>query len=642
MLLRRLCSRFPRRLATAAGLALGALLLLPPARAVETAALSNLSVRTTLAANQTLIVGGTISGRDKEILLRAGGPALTQFGLNGMADPRLSLFRTGSTPVATNDDWPASLASVFTNVGAFAFTPNSRDAALTQSLSGSFTAHVVGNSAGSVLVEAYDIAGGLSPRMTNLSARNRVGTGADILIAGFSISGTGTKKLLIRGVGPGLGAFGITGFLNDPIVRVYNSSNVVIATNDTWSSTLAETMTQVGAFALPAGSRDAALLVTLNAGQTYTVQVSGADGGAGEGLVEVYEVPDPVAEARLPVASTRGDVGLGFPRITNRLTATGTVRFKIVLVDFSDVPATRTPQSVFNMISPGSETLFSALSYGRMNVVLEPHLQWLRLSRPSTGYGWPGPTFTSHRAYIQEALNLAATAGVDFSTSDSFIVMANPDAAAFTSGPAFTPLRGSGVTVGGKTFENGATSGRDLLTWGYKWFNHEIGHALGLPDLYAFTNPAHRFVGEFSLMGLISGSAPEFLGWERWNLGWIDDTQVVVPGPGISATELTPLETTGGAKLIVIPTGRTTAVVVENRRSLGFDNALARPGVLAYFIDTAINSGEGVIKVLPIDETDTRHLGAVLTPGQSVTHAGVIVRHLSTTNNNATIEIARP
>ena len=259
-------------------------------------ALSNLSVRTTLESGQTLIVGAVVSGGPKSILVRAGGPALNRFGLVGMADPRLELY-AGQVPVGSNDDWSASLAATFSRVGAFAFDVGSRDAAFTQSLSGAFTVQAKGTGPGTVLVEAYDAAGGVAPRLVNLSARNFVGTGSDILIAGFAIAGTGTKQVLIRAVGPALTAFGVPGALADPRLEVFDGTGRSLAVNDNWgaavgSATLATaaTFSAVGAFPLTAGSRDAALLLTLNAGASYTVQVAGVNNATGEALVEVYEV----------------------------------------------------------------------------------------------------------------------------------------------------------------------------------------------------------------------------------------------------------------------------------------------------------------------------------------------------------------
>ena len=253
-------------------------------------ALVNLSVRTAMATGQTLIVGAVVSGGAKTILVRAAGPALNQFGLSGMTDPRLELYTTGISPISANDDWPSTLSATFNSVGAFPFSAGSKDAALSQSLNGAFTVQAKGIGTGTVLVEAYDVTGGTTPRLVNVSARNSVGTGANILIAGFAISGTGTKQLLIRAVGPTLGAFGVTGVLADPKLEVFNANGVSIGTNDNWPATLAPVMAQVGAFALTPNSRDAALVVTLNAGASYTVQVSGADGGTGEALIEVYEV----------------------------------------------------------------------------------------------------------------------------------------------------------------------------------------------------------------------------------------------------------------------------------------------------------------------------------------------------------------
>ncbi len=254
-----------------------------------TARLSNLSVRTAMAAGQNLIVGFFVDGGSRNVLVRAAGPALTVLGVSGaMSDPRLDLYN-GSTLVLSNEDWPASLAATFSSVGAFAFPASSRDAAFLQGIGGSASVHARGTGAGIVLVEAYDTGTGNSPRFINLSARNQVGTGDNILIAGFNLDGTGSKQLLIRAVGPKLAAFGVTGFLVDPKLELYRDSTK-LNENDSWAATLAATFATVGAFPLDTGSRDAALLTTLAPG-SYTVQVSGVNNGTGEALIEIYEVP---------------------------------------------------------------------------------------------------------------------------------------------------------------------------------------------------------------------------------------------------------------------------------------------------------------------------------------------------------------
>jgi len=241
-----------------------------------------------------LIVGFSLTGTaQKSLLVRAVGPTLEAFNVLGrIADPTLALL-SGPTLLSANDNWGggATLANAFASVGAFALPAASLDAAIFTSLAGGgYTAQVSSSSGGTgvALVELYDAGGGASTLLTNLSARSFVGTGADILIVGFTVV-DGPIKLLIRGVGPTLSAFGVGGVLFDPQLKVYSGSNLVSENGD-WSSSLAPSFAAVGAFALPANSRDAAVSVTLQPGG-YTAQLSGVNSTSGVALVEVYVLP---------------------------------------------------------------------------------------------------------------------------------------------------------------------------------------------------------------------------------------------------------------------------------------------------------------------------------------------------------------
>ena len=263
-----------------------------------TAVLRNLAVRTTLVANQILIVGVNMSGAGKDVLVRAAGPSLGALGVPGtMADPRLAVFTAATPPVqiAQNDNWGgnAAVAAANLRLGAFALTPNtSLDAALVTTIAGGHTVQVSGPAAGNVIVEAYDAGAGNDARFTSISARNFVGTGGDILIAGFTIDGTGSKNLLIRAAGPSLGALGVPGTLVDPKLEIFTATTVPVkvAENDNFSSAVDALARTLGGFGFVPGARDAAILVSLPAGG-YTVQVSGLNNGTGEAIIEVYEVP---------------------------------------------------------------------------------------------------------------------------------------------------------------------------------------------------------------------------------------------------------------------------------------------------------------------------------------------------------------
>jgi alkaline phosphatase len=132
-------------------------------------------------------------------------------------------------------------------------------------------------------------------RLVNVSTRGFVGTGPQALICGFVIDGTQPRTLLIRAVGPALAYWGLGGLLADPVLWVVNSTGNVVFTNDNWETNtnlvaLRGATDLVGSWALPAGSKDAATLVTLPPG-SYTVQVAGVGGTTGLALVEVYETP---------------------------------------------------------------------------------------------------------------------------------------------------------------------------------------------------------------------------------------------------------------------------------------------------------------------------------------------------------------
>lgn len=116
--------------------------IVAPILPAQTSRLSNVSVRTSAGGTDTLITGFTVApGADKQILVRAVGPTLGTFGVDGpLADPKLELF-SGATKVAENDNWSAAAGPVFGAVGAFPLAAESRDAALVATLApGSYTA----------------------------------------------------------------------------------------------------------------------------------------------------------------------------------------------------------------------------------------------------------------------------------------------------------------------------------------------------------------------------------------------------------------------------------------------------------------------------------------------------------------------
>ncbi|HEY5035596.1 MAG TPA: hypothetical protein VII74_00520 [Chthoniobacterales bacterium] len=123
--------------------------------------------------------------------------------------------------------------------------------------------------------------------MANISTRGQVGTGDDVMIAGFIISPDQPTKVLIRALGPSLVKSGVPAPLQDPILELHDGAGNIIFSNDNWRSTQ-QTAIKDSSLA-PTDDRESAIVATLEPGN-YTAIVRGKDGGTGVGLVEVYNL----------------------------------------------------------------------------------------------------------------------------------------------------------------------------------------------------------------------------------------------------------------------------------------------------------------------------------------------------------------
>jgi hypothetical protein len=278
--------------------------------------LMNLSTRALGGTGEAALIPGFVLRGEgtRALLLRAVGPALADFGVEGvMADPRVFLKRrVGSEQlhISSNSDWSddgraSEIAETAERLGAFSLGVGSKDAALLVELeAGNYTlvSDDAAGGGGIAMVEVYDASeesAVAAPKLVNLSNRGLVADGAGVMIPGFVVSSEGPKTLLLRAVGPGLAQHGVTGVLTDPRLTVYRTDPATgvqeaILWNDNWgengdAADIAAVAEQVGAFELEPGSKDAAFVITLQPG-VYTVHAAGADGRTGVALVELYLV----------------------------------------------------------------------------------------------------------------------------------------------------------------------------------------------------------------------------------------------------------------------------------------------------------------------------------------------------------------
>ncbi|HEU5080686.1 MAG TPA: immunoglobulin domain-containing protein [Opitutaceae bacterium] len=270
-----------------------------PTSGVGTPKLINISTRSYVGTGGDVMIAGFIIGgtSPKTVLIRASGPALAAFGVPGaLTDPTIELHDS-KTIIATNDNWgddaqeKTLLQQAFQATNAFGWVDGSKDAAIVVNLDpGSYTAVVAGknNATGVALIEAYEVdIPNRNSKLINISTRSTVKTDANVQIAGFIISGDAPKRVVIRASGPALTKYGVGGVLADPVMELH-SGETVLAQNNDWDPSLRADFQAVGIDNWETGSKDAAIVTTLQPGG-YSVIVSGKNGTTGVALVEVFE-----------------------------------------------------------------------------------------------------------------------------------------------------------------------------------------------------------------------------------------------------------------------------------------------------------------------------------------------------------------
>jgi hypothetical protein len=156
---------------------------------------------------------------------------------------------------------------------------------------GAYTAQVMGknNTEGVGLVEVYDLDSAVPSKLGNISTRALVGTGDNIVIAGFILGRqSGNDRVVVRGLGPSLSAVGVTNVLANPTLQLRDGNGVLLATNNDWQDNPAQAAELTAAGLAPTNNFESAMALTLPPGP-YTALLAGLNNGTGIGLVEVYD-----------------------------------------------------------------------------------------------------------------------------------------------------------------------------------------------------------------------------------------------------------------------------------------------------------------------------------------------------------------
>ncbi|MFF0445731.1 M6 family metalloprotease domain-containing protein [Streptomyces sp. NPDC004609] len=334
-------------------------------------------------------------------------------------------------------------------------------------------------------------------------------------------------------------------------------------------------------------------------------------------------LPPPTRANAGPVASSPDRMGVGPCRLPAALgiqmseglptppgysPSTGEIRALNLMIDFPDAAGEGQAMDRLGEFFPQTSEWFRTSSYGRLSYLPQaPVTEWLRMPLPFASYGIErgSPYEPSYRQLVEDLVTVA-DAKVDFSEYDLVNVLVTPNAGPSAldtvlsvtfSGNIEAPVA-DGVPLANTSFvysrqDDGSGSYAET---GFRVLPHENGHVFGLPDLY--TSEGGGAVGHWDIMSEDWGANNDLLGWHKWKLGWLDSDQInCVSSSGTTEYTLTPLATTGGSKMAIVPVTPDTGYAVEVRTRAGNDDAVCQPGVLIYRVQSTVDTGHGPVTV---------------------------------------------
>jgi predicted outer membrane repeat protein len=261
---------------------------------------ANIATRLQVGSGQSVLIGGFIiqGSGPKRVLIRAVGPSLNALVPGALQDPTLELHDASGALLGSNDNWQTTqLGGMLTSdqsfdiLGTGIAPANEAEPAVLATLDpGAYTGVVRGanNTAGIALVEVYDLDPVPGATLANISTRGFIQGGNDVMIGGFILQGgTAPSQVVLRAIGPSLGAAGITNPLANPSLELHDGNGVTIVSNDDWkNSPDAATIQRLGL--QPSNDAEAAIYQNALPRGAYTAVVRDQNDGFGVGVLEAY------------------------------------------------------------------------------------------------------------------------------------------------------------------------------------------------------------------------------------------------------------------------------------------------------------------------------------------------------------------
>lgn len=320
-------------------------------------------------------------------------------------------------------------------------------------------------------------------------------------------------------------------------------------------------------------------------------------------------------------------------------------------IDFEDRPSKTKNTFEFRYVTDRVSSYYGAMSYGNFKIGWVYSEKPTRMPRTLESYkGGSRSNLVEIARIIRDAQALAFQ---EYSRKNfDYLIVVPPSTVG--SGEISTTLS---ILYRENELINSTILAADFWKSGQSWTipAHEIGHALGLLDLYSYVEAERvashgspyrtqfRYMDFYDLMNWPTGSAPELTAWNRWQLGFLGSADIRCLPDTFTETRLEALESSvKGVKALIYKVNNFQVIVIENRQPCGFDRALpfSAIGVIVYIVNLREESGNGPLRLQrPIRDTKEIRYPS-LHPRQEVEISGLRIKHVSTLNSRAVVQVA--
>ena len=405
-------------------------------------------------------------------------------------------------------------------------------------------------------------------------------------------------------------------------------------------------------------------------------------------------VRDTYAQCR-PRGAIAHNVTAGFPLSRDTTPSVGKVRVAVLFMDYPDAQATHTTQREASFGLSYVEEYLEASSYGRLDVELVPHHEWLRAERSYNHYSQLIDVVDTVQIIWPTTVHAVELADGDVDFSDIDMVLHISPSTHFSAGNAHHTTEADGATLRlARVGTEKRSAAGEPFFWGHT-AAHELVHLFGLLDLYPYNARAHDTPGAvpggktrvdmwWGLMGLrpwffADSTDPrlrhtwrhndgrtdtgyrtylephEMLAWSRWQLGWLDESQVECINDADATVSLAPIaEPDDDIAMAAVPLNAREVIVIESRRKQGYDHSrdyaapngwsttyprLIEEGVLVYTVDALTQTGELPLKVVGDSGNGQVDDFPVLQVGESVNVGGYTITVTADNGDTHTVSI---